>query len=88
MKWFIYMLYSKKDYGLYVGCTNNFENRLKDHNSGKVFSTKNRRSLVSIHIEEYASKAAAFNRERFLKSLWGSRLKKKILNNYLSGLNQ
>jgi len=87
MRWFVYILYSKKDHGSYVGCTNNFKKRLKDHNSGKVFSTKNRRPLVSIHIEEYTSKAEAFNRERFLKSLWGSRFKKKILNNYLNGLN-
>lgn len=88
MKWFVYILYSKKDHGLYVGCTNNFKKRLKDHNSGKVLSTKNRRPLVGIHIGEYTNKVDAFNRERFLKSLWGSRFKKKILNNYLNGLNQ
>lgn len=87
MKWFVYILHSMKDHGLYVGCTNNTEERLKDHNAGKVLSTRNRRPLVCIHVEEYTDKAEAFNRERFLKSLWGGRFKRKILNNYLKGLD-
>ena len=33
--------------------------------------------------EQFQSKAEAFNRERFLKSLWGAREKKKILQVYL-----
>ncbi len=87
MNYFVYILYSKKDGRLYVGCTNNLENRIKKHNQGEVFSTKNRRPLVLIHSEEYKEKAEAFNRERFLKSLWGGRFKKNVLKRYLEGLN-
>ena len=77
---FVYILFSHKDNKLYVGCSKNIENRLKQHNAGVVIATKNRRPFSLIYQEEFDSKADAFNRERFLKSLWGARLKKKILN--------
>lgn len=75
---------SKRDGGLYVGCTHNVEQRLKAHQSGKVIATKQRRPLLLIHSEKFLNKADAFNRERFLKSLWGSREKKKIFQNYVN----
>ncbi len=83
MIYFVYILYSKKDDSLYVGCTTNINSRIKHHNSGSVQSTRNRRPLVVIHTEEFFDKALAFNRERFLKSLWSARFKKKIKKNYL-----
>lgn len=82
--WSVYILYSKKDHKLYVGCAGNFPSRFKKHQSGKVTSTKNRGPLTLIHIEKYEKKADAFNRERFLKSLWGGRFKKKVLKEYLN----
>jgi putative endonuclease len=84
MPYFIYILLSKKDNGLYVGCTLDVDKRLKSHNYGKVYSTKNRRPLILIHKESFDDKADAFNRERFLKSLWGSREKKKNLEIYIN----
>lgn len=84
MPYFVYILLSKKDNRLYVGCTQNPDQRLKEHNFGKVFATKNRRPLVRIYLEEFLNKADAFNRERFLKSLWGAGEKKKILNIYIN----
>jgi len=84
MTYFVYILYSKKDHKLYVGCTSNLEQRVKEHNSRKVTATKNRVPLVLIHSEKLAYKAEAFNRERFLKSLWSAKFKKKILKEYLN----
>lgn len=84
--YFVYVLYSFKDKGLYVGCSENTSNRLKKHNAGEVRSTKHRRPLELIHKEEFSNKADAFTRERFLKSLWGGRGKKKILKKYLDQL--
>ena len=83
MAYFVYILYSEKDKNLYVGCTSDLSKRFKSHNEGRVFSTKSRRPLVLIHNEKYSSKTEAFNRERFLKSLWAGRIKKKILKDYL-----
>lgn len=79
----VYILYSKKDSKLYVGCSSNLKNRIKRHNAGNIISTRNRRPFVLIHSEKYEDKTEAFNRERFLKSLWGGRTKKKILKEYL-----
>ena len=81
---FVYILYSKKDRKLYVGCTSDIEKRVKRHNDGSVKATQHRRPLVLIYSENFENKTEAFNRERFLKSLWSGRLKKKILNEYLN----
>lgn len=83
MSYFVYILFSNKDKKLYVGCTSNIENRIKRHDMGYVGATKNRRPLVFVKSEEFQDKTEAFNRERFLKSLWGSREKKKILEEYI-----
>jgi len=82
MPYFVYILLSQKDNKLYVGCTHNTQQRLLEHNSGKVSATKSRRPLVMIYTEEFQNKGDAFNRERFLKTLWSARLKKKILEKY------
>ncbi len=83
MSWTLYILYSEKDNKLYVGCTSNLEERLILHQKGLVQATHYRRPLVHIHTENFEDKESAFNRERFLKSLWGAREKKKILRNFL-----
>jgi putative endonuclease len=79
----IYILYSQADHKLYVGCTSHLRNRLAEHTAGRVVATRGRRPLVLIHQELFEDKVLAFNRERFLKSLWASREKKKILQKYL-----
>lgn len=83
MQYTVYILYSEKDGKLYTGCTSDIEKRLIRHNKGEVFATRNRRPLILIHSEKFEDKAEAFNKERFLKSLWAGRIKKKILKDYL-----
>lgn len=87
MTYFVYILYSQKDHKLYSGCTADLEQRIKEHNSRKVTATKNRIPLVVIYFEKFKNKAEAFNRERFFKSLWSGRLKRKILKEYLSKIS-
>ncbi|MFA5934441.1 MAG: GIY-YIG nuclease family protein [Candidatus Paceibacterota bacterium] len=84
MPYFVYILFSEKDKKLYVGCTSNIEERLERHNKGDVKSTSKRIPFVLMHKETFKNKADAFNRERFLKSLWGSREKKKFLDEYIN----
>ena len=83
MSYFVYVLRSIKDQKLYVGCTSDITKRFLRHQTGQVTATKNRRPLELIHTEKIEDKATAFNRERFLKSLWGAREKKKILTEYM-----
>jgi len=85
MSYFVYVLHSERVKKLYVGCTSNLELRLKRHNKGQVKATCYRRPLILIHSELFQNKGEAFQRERFLKSLWGGRFKKKILKEYLEG---
>jgi len=84
----VYILYSKKDKKLYVGCTSNLKNRIKRHESGQVEATKHRRPILLVHDEIFENKSEAFNRERFLKSLWGSREKNKIKEVWLKHLSE
>ncbi len=82
----VYILYSTKDRRLYVGCTRNLGERLRKHNSGRVISTRNRRPLELIHSENFPEKKDAFKRERFMKSLWSGRFKKKLIEKYLKSV--
>ncbi|MFQ6119485.1 MAG: GIY-YIG nuclease family protein [Methanosarcinales archaeon] len=82
MYW-VYFLYSENVGSVYVGCTGNLQKRLKEHNDGLVKSTKNRRPFILIHSEKYSNFSIARRREEYLKSLYGSRERKRILKNYL-----
>jgi predicted GIY-YIG superfamily endonuclease len=55
---------------------------------GHVKTTKHRRPLKLIHKELFVEKGQAYNRERFLKSLWGSREKQKIKREFLDKKNR
>ncbi|MCX6762135.1 MAG: GIY-YIG nuclease family protein [Candidatus Moranbacteria bacterium] len=77
MPFFVYILRSIKDGKLYIGQTNNLEDRLLRHNSGKVTATRNRRPLTITHQEEYPSRTEAMQREKYLKSLKGD-LERKL----------
>jgi len=68
-----YLLESKKDKGWYTGYTKNLKKRFKEHNDGKVFSTKNRRPLKIIYYEVCHNKEDAKAREKYLKSGMGKR---------------
>ena len=85
---FCYIIYSYKDEKLYVGYTNNINRRIKEHIDGRIGSTKNRRPLTLIHTESFPTRREAMKRERFLKSLYGSKFKQKIMKAFLSGGNQ
>lgn len=76
----VYVLKSIKDQRTYVGCTKNLENRLKEHNSGEVKSTKTRVPFVLWYKEEFDDKYDAFKREHHFKTSWGRRQLRKILS--------
>ena len=64
---YVYVLKSEKDKNLYFGYTNNLRDRIKEHNSGLVRSTKSRIPLHCVYYEAYASKNDATKREHNLK---------------------
>ncbi len=83
MGYSIYILYSHKFDRTYIGQTNNLENRLNYHNSGKVRSTKAYIPWERIYSENFYTRSESMNREKWFKSSAGRKLLKKILENYL-----
>ena len=75
---YIYILYSHKDRNLYVGQTNDLEKRLQRHEQGQVSATKQRLPITCIYTESFSSRQESMEREKFLKSLWSARFKKKL----------
>ena len=78
-KWYVYILKSLKDNGIYIGMSKNPEDRLKQHNKGKTVSTRSRRPFVMLYKEEYNSADEARQREQYCKSGIGrEQIKQKI----------
>jgi len=69
MSYFVYIL-ECADKSLYVGCTNNLERRLKEHNESKwgAHYTKIRRPIILKYSEKYKTLKAARRRETEIKS--------------------
>ena len=75
----VYVLRSKKDDNLYVGCTSNLTKRLAMHSKGQVLSIKSRLPVILIYSEKFEGRHKAFFTERYYKTANGKRdLKKKI----------
>jgi len=81
--YYVYVLQSLKDGNMYTGFTTDLENRLKQHNAGKVNSTKSRIPLKLIYYEVCLNQKDALHRERYLKTAYGKRYLKSRLRNYL-----
>jgi putative endonuclease len=76
----IYLLLSLKDKRTYLGSTDNFDRRFKQHQEGRCKSTKNRRPLRLIYSEEFKELVEARQREKYLKSRKGRRELKEIFS--------
>lgn len=70
MTFFVYILQCS-DQTYYIGCTNNLEKRLKEHNSSKkgAHYTKVRRPVILKYSEQYQTLLEARSRESKLKQL-------------------
>jgi putative endonuclease len=80
----IYVIQSKKDKQFYTGFTRDLQNRLREHNAGRVSSTKNRGLFELIYYEACLNKQDALAREKYLKSGAGKRYLKNRLKRFLS----
>lgn len=80
----LYVLLSLKDNRTYVGLSHNFERRLKQHNSGRVKSTKHRVPFKVLFTEDLDTLKEARKRELYYKSGAGRRK----LKNYFAKLNK
>ncbi|MFZ1618525.1 MAG: GIY-YIG nuclease family protein [Flavobacteriales bacterium] len=81
---YTYVLKSKKDGKWYTGCTEDRRKRFKEHNDGKVVSTKGRGPFDIIYYEACIDTHDAFTREKYLKTGMGKRYLKNRLKRFLS----
>lgn len=77
--YYVYILYSGKDRGLYIGLTTDLRRRIAEHKRGSVSSTRNRLPLKLVHYESFIIKEDAEAREKYLKSGYGRRQLKDLL---------
>lgn len=83
--YYVYILKSNKDDSFYVGYTKELKNRIREHEIGKVISTKNRLPIKLVYYEACLNSKDATKREKYLKTSWGKRYIKNRLGNYLTG---
>ncbi len=84
---YIYLLFLANG-DIYKGLTEDFERRFKEHQSGKVESTKNYLPIQLIGIESYLVKSDAVRREQFLKKSQGMKLLKQQYRDILAQLTK
>ena len=73
---YVYVLQSDSDDGLYIGFSTDLRRRLAEHQEGKAFATSYRGPWRLIYYEAYQEEADALGRERYLKSGGGRRFLK------------
>ncbi len=77
--YYVYILKSKKTGKYYIGYTNNLEERLKYHNSGRTKSLLKHIPLEIIKTEEYYLYEEARKRERQIKNYKSGEAFKKLI---------
>lgn len=80
MNYFVYIL-KCVDQSLYVGCTNNLEKRIKQHNESKFGAhyTKTRRPVTLLYSESFSTLREARQREIEIKG-WRREKKLNLIN--------
>ena len=81
MFYYTYILQSLKDNSLYIGFTSDLKERIRKHNSGKKLATKPFIPYKIIFYEAFLYRIDAKNREKYLKSGYGRKTIKILLNN-------
>lgn len=83
---YVYVLESQEDKSLYIGCTQDLNRRLQEHQGGYgARTTSLKKDWKLIYFEGYGLKEDAFGREKFLKGGSGRKYLNKQLRHYFGG---
>jgi putative endonuclease len=82
----VYVLFSAKDFLLYIGYTSDLRARKRKHDLGGVKSTAPRRPLELIYCEYFLFKSDAMRREGYFKTSMGRKAIKLMLAGTLGKL--
>jgi putative endonuclease len=77
---YIYILKSINSNHYYIGHTSKLQERLSNHNSGLVKSTKKYLPWKIVYTETFRTKSEAYKRELQIKSYKGGNAFKKLIN--------
>ena len=80
--YWVYVLRSERDRQHYIGYTVDLKTRLRQHFSGKSFSTSYRGTVKLIYAEVCTCYSDAKRREKYLKTTGGRRFLAKRLKDY------
>ena len=80
----VYILFSLKDFKLYIGYSTRLEERFREHMEGSTKSTAWRRPLEIIFCEYYVQKQDATRREKYFKTTAGKKALKLMLRHTLA----
>ena len=75
----VYAIQSLVDNRIYVGMSENVEHRVKEHNSGCVFSTKGYKPWKLVYNEKVGTRQKTRKREKYLKSGIGKEFLKSTI---------
>ena len=81
---YVYLLHSVRDAGLYIGYSRDLRRRLSEHQEGASRATSYRGPWNLIYYEAYTEEPDAIGRERCLKSGAGRKLLRSQLRNYFA----
>jgi putative endonuclease len=79
---YVYVLHSLEDHGLYIGFSTNLKKRIAEHEHGASFATKYRGPWKLIYYEAYIDRHNAEGRERYLRSGSGGGFLRQQLRHY------
>lgn len=80
---FVYVLQSlKKPKEVYIGCTQNLKQRIKEHNQKLSFATKPYAPWKIIYLEGCLNQKDTLRREHYFKTNQGRRLLKRRLKEH------
>ncbi|MFH1654448.1 MAG: GIY-YIG nuclease family protein [Pseudomonadota bacterium] len=85
--YYVYILHLANNQ-LYTGFTSDLKRRIKEHEGGKVESTKHKRPLKLLHYEAYLLESDARRREKYLKGSEGKNSLRKQIRDILLSLNK
>lgn len=87
MNYYVYILLLSNNQ-LYTDFTSKLNERLKQHKTGNVKSTRNRRPIKLIHYEAYTKESDAHRREKYLKTTEGKRFLKQQIRDLLTSIKK
>ena len=78
---YVYILKSKVDGNFYIGYTSDLKKRFREHNEGKVPSTRPRRPMILVFYEAFNNSTDAQRREKYFKTSKGRSSLRQIIRN-------